>query len=180
MSGEGAWSNQVVNNVTIVGSGGELLVYSPTQAAGNLVASIAASATTDTFGNHILAGEAVYSNSTNAAATLNAGFVSLYTGTLAGGWTSQVSFTTDGSGDAIILANGGFQVNATSFTANTSGLFTGNLTVNGALTVGGSTNTGASSNTGFFNTQGLASGSYGSTHQHTLPNFTTATHVHPL
>jgi hypothetical protein len=40
--------------------------------------------------------------------------------------------------------------------------------------------TGLPSGTGFYNTQGLASGSYGSTHQHTLPDFPDATHTHTL
>jgi hypothetical protein len=55
-----------------------------------------------------------------------------------------------------------------------------NANVTGTLTVAGSTSTGGPDSSGFFNTQGLASGSYGSTHQHTLPNFPTATHGHPL
>jgi hypothetical protein len=56
----------------------------------------------------------------------------------------------------------------------------GNATITGTLSVNGSTSTGGPDNTGFFNTQGLASGSYGSTHQHTLPSFPTSTHAHPL
>jgi len=65
---------------------------------------------------------------------------------------------------------------------------TGNAVINGTLSVNGSTQTGTGlpagvptggpNGTGFFNTTGLASGSYGSTHQHTLPNFPTAAHTH--
>ena len=78
------WTNQVVSQVIIAGSGGELLVYSPTAAAGNLISSIAAQAGTDSFGNHFLAGTASYSS---IACNLTGGGISFYTGSLSAGWT---------------------------------------------------------------------------------------------
>lgn len=41
----------IARKVTIIGSGGELLVYSPAAAAGDLIASIAGMSFTDSFGN---------------------------------------------------------------------------------------------------------------------------------
>ena len=52
----------VATRVVIIGSGGELFVYSPTRAAGNLIASIAGAAGTDPLGNHFLAGVASYAS----------------------------------------------------------------------------------------------------------------------
>jgi hypothetical protein len=71
-------------------------------------------------------------------------------------------------------------VNATQSAATTAvntrvGNLSGQATGTG---LPGGTPTGGPNGTGFFNTQGLASGSYGSTHQHTLPDFPTATHTH--
>lgn len=62
---------------------------------------------------------------------------------------------------------------AVTFNAGVS--ITGGLTVD---TINGSNVTGGPNGTGFFDTTGLASGSYGSTHQHTLPSFPTSTHNH--
>jgi hypothetical protein len=54
-------SGQVVaRRVIIIGTMGELLVYSPTAAAGNLVASIAGGAGTDSYGNTYLEGITSY------------------------------------------------------------------------------------------------------------------------
>jgi hypothetical protein len=54
-------SQQIVaSRVIIIGSGGELLVYSPTAGAGNLIASIAGQAGTDPWGNAVVQGVAAY------------------------------------------------------------------------------------------------------------------------
>jgi hypothetical protein len=171
----GVSSQIIASRVIIIGTGGELLVYSPTAASGNLIASIAGAATTDSFGDNVLQGNASYG--ATFAAALNAGFVQFYTGSLAGGWTVSATIETDVFGDIFLLAKSGRSVTTTDNTLDDG---SGNMVVSGTLSVGGSTDTGAPVGTGFFNTQGLASGSYGSTHQHTLPNFPTATHVHPL
>lgn len=63
MSGS-AWSNQVVNQVIIVGPNGKLLVYNTTTVTANsLIASILGQQTTDAAGNLALAGITGYSHS---------------------------------------------------------------------------------------------------------------------
>lgn len=52
----GASGQVVAQRVIIIGTGGELLVYSPAAGAGNLILSIAGSAGTDSFGNTFPAG----------------------------------------------------------------------------------------------------------------------------
>lgn len=52
----GASGQVVASRVIIIGTGGELLVYSPTAGAGNLILSIAGNAGTDPFGNAFPAG----------------------------------------------------------------------------------------------------------------------------
>jgi hypothetical protein len=172
------------NNLTIRGTfaGTDFIInssgsffYSPSEAAGNLVESSAPAAGTEQFGNHYVAGHATYA--ANFATSVNAGFVQFYSGSLAGGWSVLGSIQTDVLGDIILLASAGRSVITNNNTLDDG---SGNMTVAGTLTVGGSNQTGQPVGTGFFNTQGLASGSYGSTHQHTLPNFPTATHTHPL
>lgn len=145
-------------------------------AAGTLIETAGVQAAgTDPYGNHFVPGHASYAG--NFATALNAGFVQFYTGSLAGGWTATGSITTDSLGDIAILAAAGRQTITLNQTLDDG---SGNMTVAGTLTVGGSSSTGPPVGTGFFNTTGLASGSYGSTHQHTLPNFPTATHNHVL
>ena len=159
------WQTQVAIQLqagnTIINASGDF-IYSGPPAAGNLIASVAPAAGQDQYNNFFLAGASTYA--ATFATSLQSGFVAFYAGSLAGGWGAALSSV---SGDA----SGNLQVNAG-----------GQLQLIGSagVTIQGSANTQQSSNTGFFNTQGLASGSYGSTHQHTLPNFTTATHVHPL
>jgi len=141
-------------------------------AAGTLTESASVeTAGTDAYGNHYLAGHATYA--AGFATALDAGYVAFYTGSLAAGWTLTGQLETDSAGDLLLSTGGG------ELTLSAAGNveITGNLTVDG-VALGGQT--GAPDGTGFFNTQGLASGSYGSTHQHTLPDFPTATHVHDI
>lgn len=158
---------------TIINPNGSF-TYSAAPAAGNLIASQAPASSTDTFGNHYLAGVASYGST--FACQLGQGFVSFYTGSLAAGWTLRAEIECDSSGDLLLIATR--QVSTSNGNVLDDGA--GNATIVGTLSVNGSTQTGAPIGTGFFNTQGLASGSYGSTHQHTLPNFPTATHTHNL
>jgi hypothetical protein len=111
--------------VIIIGTGGELLVYTPAAAAGNLIASVAGAATTDTFGNQVLEGVASYQN--GAANAMIGGALLFYTGTEAGGWTFQGQLLIDLSGDLLIEFS-----NAT---------VTGNLTVDGTFSNSGDTGT---------------------------------------
>ena len=61
MSGaDGSWSNQIVSQVIIVGTGGQVLVYSGAIALGDLVASLSGAAGTDGVGNAYVEGVAAY------------------------------------------------------------------------------------------------------------------------
>jgi hypothetical protein len=84
---------RVFRQVIIIGSGGLLLVYSPTAGSGNLIASIAATSGTDAYGNYYLPGVTSYSPGTpfGAAVSLNNGQVSFFTAgaNLPGPWTDQ-------------------------------------------------------------------------------------------
>lgn len=177
------WQTQSVIQLfagnTIINPNGAF-TYSGTPAAGNLIASQAPASGTDSFGNHYLIG--VVSYGSTFATQLGQGFVTLYSGSLAAGWTGGVTISRNTLGDLLLESVAGRQVitlNNTLDDGSGGATFSGTVAVN-ALTVGGSSQTGGPIGTGFFNTQGLASGSYGSTHQHTLPNFPTATHTHNL
>ena len=95
------------NDVTIRGSlvGTTQFNYSGTPAAGNLVqTSGIVTPGTDGFGNNYLAGVTTYGST--FATSLNGGFVNLYSGSLAGGWTLQAEIETDASGDLILVCAG--------------------------------------------------------------------------
>ena len=154
------------------GSGTGLFVYSGTPAAGNLIASIAAAATLDGFGNNVLAGTASYAST--FAASLNGGFVNFYTGSLAGGWSVGATIETDALGDLILLARSGRPVTTGSNTLDDG---SGNMVVAGTLSVNGSTSTGAGDN------GGVTSGPSGTVNSFPAagPNHTHAEfHHHPL
>jgi hypothetical protein len=96
----GAAGTVRATKVIIIGSGGELLVYSPTAAAGNLIASIAGANGTDTYGNAFVQGVTSYqAPGVGVASGLQGGQIQLYTGPVsgAGPWTSQFSLTTNGA-----------------------------------------------------------------------------------
>jgi len=113
--------------------------YSGAPAAGNLVASAAGTAGADGFGNNYLAGQAAYGG--GFAAAVAAGFVTLYSGSLAGGWSAKGTITTSASGQGLILtaATGILLADATEIT---SLLVDGDASMNstaevlGTLTVG--------------------------------------------
>jgi hypothetical protein len=167
-----------VSEVIIVGTKGELLVYSPSAAAGNLIASIAGAAFTDSYGNHILQGVGSY-----AAGYANAvigGAVIWYTGSLTGGWTYSAQIL-QGSGE--LLLDGNFQVSGALYSAaNTLDDGAGNASIVGSLSVGGSTST---STDGLPNGQisGTSGGaSAGTAHTHGPGSFavTDGQHSHTL
>ena len=154
----------------IINSAGAFF-YSPSEAAGNLVASIAATAGVDAFGNNYVTGHASYA--AGFAASLNAGFVQCYTGSLAGGWTAGASIQTDAFGDIFILASAGRSVTTNNNTLDDGA---GHMTVTG-LTVNGSTSTGVGDN------GGVTSGPSGTVSSFPAagPNHThNETHHHPL
>jgi len=79
-------------------------------AAGTLIESASvATAGTDAYGNHYLAGHATYAS--GFAAALDAGFVAFYTGSDTGGWTFQAQLLTDSDGDLLLEANGNIYAN---------------------------------------------------------------------
>jgi hypothetical protein len=185
----GTTGQVVATRVIIVGAHGELLVYNPAIANGDLVASITGAGGTGLAGDTIIPGVVAYDSSGDYAqlfsAELNffiigmaqaasisipsAGDLDLTSGLQAGGdiAATVIIQSADSAGGTTTITLSAGQVTVT-----------GNLTVDGTFTASGQT--GPPSDTGFFNTQGLASGSYGSTHQHTLPNFPQADHTHTL
>jgi hypothetical protein len=141
-------------------------------AAGTLIETAGVqTAGTDPYGNHFVTGHASYAG--NFATALNAGFVQFYTGSLAGGWSTTGSITTDSLGDIAILAAVGRSVITTNNTLDDG---SGNMSVVG-LTVNGSSSTGAGDN------GGVTSGPSGTVNAFPAagPNHTHAElHHHPL
>jgi hypothetical protein len=147
------------NNLTIRGTfqgtdyilnSSGLFIYTPTEAAGNLAESSAPAAGVDSFGNNYVPGHATYDNVNGLAASLDAGLVQFYTGSLAGGWTAAGSVATDPSGDLLLTPKAG------------RGVLTSNSTLdNGA---------GAASFAGALSAASLSSGGASSTSTNGLPN----------
>lgn len=199
------WTNQVTNLIILTETAGYsgLFGYNGTPAAGNLVLSATTSIGTDAEGNAFINGLTSYEEGTPTAwfaTSLQGGFTSMWTATsYAGPWVLAGQINFDNSGDLNLDFTGQTSTQG-NLLVNGNMTVTGNLLVDGTLTanilvvdngasitngltidtINGSTDTGGPNGTGFFNTQGLASGSYGSTHQHTLPNFPTATHNHAI
>lgn len=103
-------------------------------AAGTLIetASVAA-AGTDKYGNHFVTGHASYA--AGFAASLNAGFVQFYTGSLAGGWTASATIETDTLGDILLIPSSGRSVTTANNTLDDG---SGNLTAAGTGAFNGS------------------------------------------
>jgi hypothetical protein len=72
---DGAWSNQVVSQVIIVGPSGQLLVYSPLQVDGDLIAAISGKAGNDGLGNIYEEGIGSYDQGTNQGVVLDGGAI---------------------------------------------------------------------------------------------------------
>lgn len=138
----------------IINGDGEFF-YSPSEGPGNLAMSNAPAAGTDAFGNQYLAG--VVSYGSIFASQLGSGFVTMYHGSQAGGWTEGGTIETDSSLDLILLAVGKVLTGN-----NTLDDGAGNMTVSGSLSVNGSTST---ANAGL--TDGTINGTSG---QSGLPN----------
>lgn len=130
-------------------------IYSPGGGAGNLVASSAAAGGTDAYGNQFLAGACSYG--ATFASQLAAGFVTMYHGSQAGGWTTGATMETDVSGDLLLIAT------KVLTGSNTLDDGAGNMTVAGSLSVNGSTSTASAGLTdgtinGSSSTTGLPNG----------------------
>lgn len=100
-----SWTNQVQNQVIIAGTSGQLLVYSGTPAAGNLIGSISAAGGTDPFGNAYLAGESNYFHSVSfLALQIFAGTVKWYTASSAAGpWVGASQITQNVAGTVLTI-----------------------------------------------------------------------------
>jgi hypothetical protein len=84
--------------VIVSGANEGVYSYSPTPGAGNLVATagLNGASATDQYGNHVLAGNAVYDNGTGSAIAMNGDLIVFYGGSLAAGWTEQGSISAPG------------------------------------------------------------------------------------
>lgn len=81
----------VIEGVTFIGtgSGAEILIYSGTPGANNLILSNSAANTVDQFGNHVLQGFAYYTSS--IAYQLTAAGLAHYSGAMQTGWTEDTN-----------------------------------------------------------------------------------------
>jgi hypothetical protein len=98
------WQQQNIfaNQVVIYGTNGGEFIYSATPATGNLIESHVATATTDPYGNAVLAGSTVYGKAAGIPVAINEfnGAITFYTATTeAGPWSSVGSeaFTSAGA-----------------------------------------------------------------------------------
>ena len=101
--GSAEFNNVVIRNGQIVS--GTALYYSGPPGAGKLVASVAAAAGTDVFGNFYLAGIAAYKITAPFSATVVFGTaLQFWTATVAGGpWTAQATVSSDASGNLFLF-----------------------------------------------------------------------------
>ena len=135
-----AWTNQVVSQILIAGTVPGVLAYNPTIAAGDLIASVSGTQTTDGApGNEVLAGVVGYTTSGGTVYATQLGGAGLaasvvfYTATTeAGPYTQRGFITGSASGVTVssnlglILATGG---SAGSITADLSSGLSGGLPV---------------------------------------------------
>jgi hypothetical protein len=151
------------NGTDYVMNSSGLFIYTPTEAAGNLAESSAPAAGTDGFGNHYVPGHATYDNLDGVAASMDAGLVQFYTGSLAAGWAAAGSVQGDPSGDLLLTPKAGRGVLTANSTLDDGA---GNMSVAGTLTVNGSnqTSTDGLPNGGITGTSGGASAGTAHTH----------------
>jgi hypothetical protein len=132
------WQTQVVPQLqagdTIINSSGTF-VYSATPAAGNLASSVAPATGVDSFGNNYLDGVTSYGAS--IATQLVDGTITLYTGSLAAGWTQQAQIFLSGAVIELITSGGVITSNNTLDNGSGGATFNGSVTIAGtSLTVG--------------------------------------------
>lgn len=133
--GSAEFNNVVIRNGQVVS--GTALYYSGPPAAGNLVASVAAAAGTDVFGNAYLGGVSAYSQAaTFAACQLLGGIVTFYTaGSQAGPWVPRASISGDTANNLKLTAQGLGQIQANNLLAALQGA----TVAQGATVTGGIT-----------------------------------------
>ena len=186
----GVTGQLVAQRVIIVGANGELLIYNPSIANGDLVVSAAGAAGTGLAGDTVVPGLAAYDSSGDYAQLFSAALNFFITGMfqaaqILGGpagflqASSGATNNTDISASIVLgsaNAEGGtatitFNAGLAQTTANA--LVNGNLTVNGTLTVGGSTSTGTAQPAGV--PTGGPNGGVFAGHTHDFDG-----HTHPL
>ena len=106
--GSAEFNNLVIRNGQIVS--GTALYYSGTPAAGNLIASIAAAAGTDSFGNHYLQDFGAYNTLLGIATMVNGGGITFFSGNLAAGWSSVCTINFDTGTQAAKIGSTGLEV----------------------------------------------------------------------
>jgi hypothetical protein len=116
--------NGIFRRVTIIGSGGLVLVYSPAAAAGNLIESVAGAAGADQYGNNYVKGIAAYSNSLGLATILaTSGAVVFATGSLSAGWVQAATISYSPAASQLVLSAANVSLNSSASEA----IPTGNL-----------------------------------------------------
>jgi hypothetical protein len=140
----------VARRVIIVGPGGGLFVYSPTAAAGNLVASISATAGTDPYGNAYVSGIADYSPGALQGVAVDNGMIEFTRSTApTGPWTVYSSFglfplgigskgSLEVSSDLFGLTNSAASSPPFFFIAPSGSTVTDTANITAVLTLGGS------------------------------------------
>lgn len=123
---------QLLAGNTIINATG-VLTYSGPPAAGNLSSSETPASGVDSFGNFYLAGVSSYGST--IATQMGSGFITFYTGSLAGGWSAQGTIATDSLGDLLVSAASGRSVLTTNNTLDDG---SGNFTAGGTGTFNGS------------------------------------------
>lgn len=131
--GSAEFNNLVIRNGQIVS--GTALYYSGTPAAGNLIASIAAAAGTDSFGNHYLQDFGAYNTLLGIATMVNGGGITFFSGNLAAGWSSVCTINFDTGTQAAKIGSTGLEV--------IGGLTADTATVSGALSAAGASISGS-------------------------------------
>jgi hypothetical protein len=166
-----------VQNATVLFAGNTIInpsgifTYSSAPATGNLIASNAPTSGVDNFGNNYLQGVSAYG--ATFASSLNGGFLTLYTGSLAGGWTAKATTTVSVAGVLLLDATSVITLNTT-LDDGSGNMTANNLTVS---TINGSSSTGSGSN------GGVTSGPSGTVSAFPAagPNHTHAeAHTHPI
>ena len=151
-----------------------IFLYSPSEAAGNLINSEASTSGTDSFGNHFLQGSGSYG--AGQATAVVSGVMFFYTGSLAGGWVQQGSVQADTVSAGQIDVQGAFlvsgnlivqgtqlKVNGTDIIAALSGQPTASAHLSNSATTGTSATAGLTNGT-IAGTSGAASAGTAHTH----------------
>lgn len=141
-------------------------------AAGTLTqTSNVATGGTDKYGNHYLSGVTTYDNAAGTATQMDGGAISLYTGSLAGGWTSPATIFISSGGVIELVGNGVITSNNT-LDNGAGGMSVVSLSVNGSTHT---TQNGLSS-PGIVGTSGAASA--GTAHTHSAGSYTVGSGQH--